>query len=115
MPEEAKDKGRLWEEERKCRYCGETRSGESLGLKHTSEEGKVDWAICFWCIKKFFDKVLDKKTEVKEYAEKSITKCSYCGVNTDKYLLNFDINNNLRWFVCFECVKKAFDKVMKGE
>lgn len=116
MPKEERDKeGRLWEQKRKCPYCEETRIGEDLGLVHRDDEEKEDWAICFWCIKKVFDKVLGKEVKVKEFASEDLKKCAYCEKNEDKYLLNADKNNNVRWFICFECVKKAFDKILKGK
>jgi len=38
----------------KCSYCRE----KSFYIYHKNKERKVDWAICFNCLKKFCDKVL---------------------------------------------------------
>ena len=108
--------GRLQEEQRECCYCKKPGKGEDLGFKHTNEKGKVDWSICFWCTKKALDKTLDKVTEVREFATKSLDKCIYCEKSMVKerpYLLNTDKNGNIRWCVCFDCIKRAFDNILK--
>jgi len=111
MPEEAKPKGRIWEQKRDCSYCNKNHTAEDLGFVHKNAEGNPDWSVCFPCTKDFFDKVLEKKTELKEVVE----RCNYCNESNEKYFLNMDENNDLRWFICFNCVKKAFDKVFRGE
>lgn len=111
MPEEAKAKGRSWEQKRVCSYCNKTHTAEETGFVHKNNDSNPDWSICFTCVKDFFDKVLEKKTELKEVVE----RCNYCKESFEKYFWNMDAENNLKWFICFNCVRKAFDKVFRGE
>ena len=116
MPEETKDKdkGRDWEQKRTCSYCNKSHIGEELGFVHNNEKGNPDWSVCFPCTKKTFDKVLGKESKLVENVE----KCNYCDIIAPagkRYFVHVDENNNPVWIVCFNCVKKAFDNILKGE
>ena len=116
MPEKTddKDKGRQWEQKRICSYCNKGHVGEELGFYHNNKEGNPDWSICFTCVKKAFDKMLDKETKLVETVE----RCNYCDTSCPagkRYFIQMDENNNVVWIVCFPCVKKAFNSILKGE
>jgi len=42
------------EEKIACSYC----KRKSFYIYHRNRKKKIDWAICFMCLKKFCDKVL---------------------------------------------------------
>lgn len=112
MPDDtAREKGRVWEQKRVCSYCGREHSGEDLGFVHRNENGNPDWSICFLCTKRFFDRVLKKKTNLAEMAE----RCSYCGEQKAPYLSHYDRDDRLVWLACYDCVRRAFDDAMKRE
>ena len=114
MTDDAKEKGRQWEQSRVCSYCNKEHVGEELAFYHNNKDGNPDWSICFPCAKKTFDIALEKEAKLVE----NIEKCSYCEKVLPagkRYFIHVDENSNPVWIVCFDCVKKAFNKILKGE
>lgn len=117
MPENEKDEGKVWEDKRVCSYCNHERRGEDLGLVHRNKKGNPDWSVCFHCFKKAIDKAIGKESKIVE----KIEKCAYCekpffGTSGETpYFSHIDKEGNVIWGSCFECVKNAFDKLLKNE
>ena len=54
MQKEKTKKEKQMQKEIICTYCGK----KSYYLYHRNKKNKVDFAICFKCLKNFFDKIL---------------------------------------------------------